>query len=144
MVSHGFCRRRRLTFFSRVKLDWVLRASAEGNGNPLQYSCLENSMDKGAWWATVRGVTIVRHDRVTNTLRTSELRHWVCVRGRPGGKGGHTRQWEGMPWDLRVWGEECRAGIGFTLALPKICWVTFRNSNTSKIYWAPTTYQELP
>ena len=29
---------------------------AEGNGNPLQYSGLENSMDKGAWWATVHGV----------------------------------------------------------------------------------------
>ena len=27
-----------------------------GNGNPLQYSCLENSMDRGAWWATVHGV----------------------------------------------------------------------------------------
>ena len=31
--------------------------SGEGNGNPLQYSCLENSMDRGAWWATVHGVT---------------------------------------------------------------------------------------
>ena len=29
----------------------------EGNGNPLQYSCLENSMDRGAWWATVHGDT---------------------------------------------------------------------------------------
>ena len=29
----------------------------EGNGNPLQDSCLENSMDRGAWWATVHGVT---------------------------------------------------------------------------------------
>ena len=29
----------------------------EGNGNPLQYSCLENPMDRGAWWATVDGVT---------------------------------------------------------------------------------------
>ena len=29
----------------------------EGNGNPLQYSCLENPMDGGAWWATVHGVT---------------------------------------------------------------------------------------
>ena len=28
----------------------------EGHGNPLQYSCLENSMDKGAWWSTVCGV----------------------------------------------------------------------------------------
>ena len=27
----------------------------EGNGYPVQYSCLENSMDRGAWWATVQG-----------------------------------------------------------------------------------------
>ena len=33
------------------------RSPGEGNGNPLQYSCLENPMDKGAWWATVHGVT---------------------------------------------------------------------------------------
>ena len=32
-------------------------ASGEGNGNPLQYSCLENPMDGGAWWAAVYGVT---------------------------------------------------------------------------------------
>ena len=31
------------------------RSPGEGNGYPLQYSCLENSMDAGAWWATVRG-----------------------------------------------------------------------------------------
>ena len=33
------------------------RYSGEGNGNPLQYSCLENPMDTGAWWAAVHGVT---------------------------------------------------------------------------------------
>ena len=33
------------------------RSLGEGNGNPLQYSCLENSMDIGAWWATVHWVT---------------------------------------------------------------------------------------
>ena len=33
------------------------RSPGEQNGNPLQYSCLENSMDRGAWWATVHGVT---------------------------------------------------------------------------------------
>ena len=33
------------------------RSSGEGNGNPLQYSCLENPMDGGAWWVTVHGVT---------------------------------------------------------------------------------------
>ena len=32
------------------------RSSGEGNGNPLQYSCLENSMDRGAWPATVHGI----------------------------------------------------------------------------------------
>ena len=33
------------------------RSPGIGNGNPLQYSCLENSMNRGAWWATVQGVT---------------------------------------------------------------------------------------
>ena len=32
------------------------RSPGEGNGYPLQHSCLENSLDRGAWWATVRGV----------------------------------------------------------------------------------------
>ena len=32
------------------------RSPGEGNGNPLQYSCLENSTDGGAWWTTVHGV----------------------------------------------------------------------------------------
>ena len=31
------------------------RSPGEGNGNPLQYSCLENTMDGGAWWATIHG-----------------------------------------------------------------------------------------
>ena len=33
------------------------RSPREGNGNSLQYSCLENSMDRGAWWVIVHGVT---------------------------------------------------------------------------------------
>ena len=32
------------------------RSPGEGNGNPLQYSCLENPMDRGAWWTTIHGV----------------------------------------------------------------------------------------
>ena len=32
------------------------KSPGEGNGNLLQYSCLENSMDRGVWWATVHGV----------------------------------------------------------------------------------------
>ena len=34
------------------------RSSGRGNGSPLPYSCLENLMDRGAWWATVHGVTM--------------------------------------------------------------------------------------
>ena len=41
------------------------RFPGEGNGNPLQYSCLENPMDRGAWWAIVQGATRVGHDLVT-------------------------------------------------------------------------------
>ena len=36
---------------------WVQSLGWEGNGYPLQYSCLENSMNRGAWWAIVHGVT---------------------------------------------------------------------------------------
>ena len=32
------------------------RSPGGGNGNILQYSCMENSMDRGAWWATVHGI----------------------------------------------------------------------------------------
>ena len=43
------------------------RYPGEGNGNPLQYSCLENPMDRGAWRATVYGLTKVRRDLATKT-----------------------------------------------------------------------------
>ena len=36
---------------------WVGRSPGEENGNPLQYSCLENPTDKGAWQAAVQGIT---------------------------------------------------------------------------------------
>ena len=38
------------------------RSPGEGNGIPLQYSCLENSMDRGAWQAAVRGVAKSQND----------------------------------------------------------------------------------
>ena len=41
------------------RLLWILHALCqEGNGTPLQYSCLENPMDEGAWWAAVHGVAM--------------------------------------------------------------------------------------
>ena len=40
------------------------RSSGEGNGNPFQYSCLENPMDRGAWWAIVHGVALQFYDSI--------------------------------------------------------------------------------
>ena len=37
-------------------IPWLGRSRGEGNGNPLQYSCLENPTGGGAWWAIVHGV----------------------------------------------------------------------------------------
>ena len=42
----------------------ILYPIGEGNGNPLQYSCLENPMDRGAWWATVHEVTKSRTRKI--------------------------------------------------------------------------------
>ena len=74
----------------RVGHDWVTSLSlsciGEGNGNPLQYSCLENSGDRGAWWAAVYGIAesdateAIWHARTVDwmTLKCSE----DCVTGR--------------------------------------------------------------
>ena len=43
------------------------RSPREGNGSPLQYSCLEDSMDRGAWQATVHGISRVGPDLVTKS-----------------------------------------------------------------------------
>ena len=48
------------------------RSSGEGNDNPLEYSCLENSMDRGAWWALQ---SMVLH-RVRNTLTNLHQGIW--------------------------------------------------------------------
>ena len=45
--------------FAMWDLGWIPglgRSPGGGNGNPLQYSCLENPMDRGVWWATVHGI----------------------------------------------------------------------------------------
>ena len=46
---------------------WVGKIPGGGRGNPLQYFCLENPMDRGGWWATVHGVQRVRHDLATKS-----------------------------------------------------------------------------
>ena len=64
------------------------RSPGKGNGNPLQYSCLGNPMDRGAWWATVHGVTRVRRNLATKPPPSGEIhgkKRWeiaCCVCGR--------------------------------------------------------------
>ena len=51
------------------------RSPGEGNGNPLQYSCLENPMEGGAWWATVHGVarSRTRLSQTSTVLKYSKI-----------------------------------------------------------------------
>ena len=51
------------------------KSSGEGNGNPLQHSCLESSRDRGAWWATVRGVTKSRTQLSDKYAHTHTVDH---------------------------------------------------------------------
>ena len=54
------------------------RSPGEGNGNLFQYSCLENSMDRGTWWATVPGVPGIVHNLVAKQqppVIYSEIEH---------------------------------------------------------------------
>ena len=64
------------------------RSSGEGHGNPLQYSCLENPMDGGAWQATVHGITRVEHNLTTKPNQTKYNNTW---------------HWPGLFWEDYLW-----------------------------------------
>ena len=62
------------------------RSPRVGNGNPFQYSCLENSMDRGGWQATVQGVSMIRtrlSARVHTHTHTHESEVWAALSGLP-------------------------------------------------------------
>ena len=74
----------------RVGHDWATSLSlsriGEGNGNPLQCSCLENPRDRGAWWAAVSGVaqSQTRLKRLSSSnIKTTLRRDWVDFQGKP-------------------------------------------------------------
>ena len=60
------------------------RSPGEGNGNPLQYSCLEKPMDRGAWWATVHGVEKSRTRLSNFTFINSEMVRFSKDEGKYG------------------------------------------------------------
>ena len=55
------------------------RSSGEGNGNPLQYSCLENPIDRGSWQAAVHGIIGVGHDLATKPPEHPMREHWFLL-----------------------------------------------------------------
>ena len=71
-----------------LSLGWE-RSPGEGNGSPLQYSCLENPMDRGAWWATVHRVAKSWTERLSTLMMVYKShRHgaWVEFFGLSQGK----------------------------------------------------------
>ena len=59
------------------------RSPGEGNGNPLQYSCVENPMDRGAWWAISPRDCGVRHDLVAEEQQQQGkcILHLIMMKG---------------------------------------------------------------
>ena len=81
-------------------------SSGEGNGNPLQYSCLRNPMDGGAWWATVHGVSTSRtgleclHFFTLTSAMVEKLYCWVEVNMKHGNR---LLQGEGFLVGMESW-----------------------------------------
>ena len=78
------------------------RSPGGGHGNPLQYSCLENPMDRGAWWATVH--------RVAESDTTLWMRWAQPAKNRGRGHGRHDTDWNrcsspspNLPFTLELW-----------------------------------------
>ena len=94
------------------------RSPRAGHGKPLQYSCLKNPMDRGAWWAIVHGVALrVGHDWVTkqNTTKASHRnRPWIW-RPEEGWRmafkmwmpSAHIPRWLKKPWNRVSIPREC-------------------------------------
>ena len=55
-MGYSLCGRKESDMTERLHFHFSLSCTGEGNGNPLQCSCLENPRDRGAWWAAVCGV----------------------------------------------------------------------------------------
>ena len=91
----------------RLHFHFPLSCIGEGNGNPLQYSCLENPRDGGAWWAPVYGVaqSRTRLKRLSSSSNTGDLSS-IPGLGRSSGEGtGNPLQYSCLenPMDRGAW-----------------------------------------
>ena len=78
------------------------RSPGEGKGSPLQYSCLENPLDRGAWRATVHGVTRVRHDLVTKSPSSMSKKHVMEVNHPHSGNAAKLTDMEFGPYKVKA------------------------------------------
>ena len=104
----------------RVRHDWATSLSriGEGNGTPLQYSCLENPIDRGAWWAAVHGVAKSR-----TRLRDFTFTFHSCI----GEGNGNPLQYSCLknPRDGGVW---WAAVYGVTQSRTRLKWLSSSSS----------------
>ena len=128
-----------------------LRVDGEGNGTPLQYSCLENPMDGGARWAAVHGVTRSQtwlsdftftfhfHALEKEMATHSSVLAWrIPGMGKPGGLPSMGSHRVGHDWsDLAA---EAAEDIKEVLTSWKVLWFSWRTPNTS----GPQTHPTLP
>ena len=79
VAVHGITKSRTVT--ERLHIHFSLSWIGEGNGNPLQCSCLDNPMDRGAWWAAVCGVaqSHTRLKRLSSSSSSSSRRSLLVI-----------------------------------------------------------------
>ena len=94
------------------------RSPGEGSGNPLQYSCLENPMDGGAWWATVHGVARSRTRLSDFTFFFHPYLAWqvALVVKNPPANAGDTEMW------IRSLGLEDPLAVGMATHSSILAW----------------------
>ena len=78
LVGYSPWGRKELDTTEQLPFHCSLSCIGEGNGNPLQFSCLENPRDGGAWWAAVSGVaqSQTRLKRLSSSSSSSSILYW--------------------------------------------------------------------
>ena len=108
----------------RLHFHFSLSCIGEGNGNPLQYSCLENPRDGGAWWASVYGATQsqtrLRQLSSSSSILLHFLLDWDLQYLRSGGENGGWRDRVVMGWKEENYHPSLRNQSCFTLLTKKV------------------------
>ena len=100
------------------------RSPGEGNGNPLQYSCLENPIDRGAWQATVHG----GHKSQTQVSdhTTTCICHIFCIQSSANGHLSSSVSW--LLWIMLQSTQECRYLFEILISIPLDIYPEFGSS----------------